>query len=103
MTTKVRFNNNVSPYVRAGYLAPIDEKLRKEAIDDPDEMGTALPSLNKSKDKKDLVINKWKESLEEEDEKMMGDLMKPSSAWVKEPEERRRKTIQEKRSSQNTR
>ena len=88
MTTKVRFNNNVSPYVRAGYLAPIDEKLRKEAIDDPDEMGTALPSLNKSKDKKDLVINKWKESLEEEDEKMMGDLMKPSSAWVKEPEER---------------
>ena len=88
MTTKVRFNNNVSPYVRAGYLAPIDEKLRKEAIDDPDEMGTALPSLNKSKDKKDLVINKWKESLEEEDEKMMGDLMKPSSAWVKEPEEK---------------
>lgn len=89
MTTKVRFNNNVSPYVRAGYLAPIDEKLRKEAIDDPDEMGTALPSLNKSKDKKDLVINKWKESLEEEDEKMMGDLMKPSSAWVKEPEEKK--------------
>lgn len=88
MTTKVRFNNNVSPYVRAGYLAPIDEKLRKEAIDDPDEMGTALPSLNKAKDKKDLVINKWKESLEEEDEKMMGDLMKPSSAWVKEPEEK---------------
>lgn len=88
MTTKVRFNNNVSPYVRAGYLAPIDEKLRKEAIDDPDEMGTVLPSLNKAKDKKDLVINKWKESLEEEDEKMMGDLMKPSSAWVKEPEEK---------------
>lgn len=88
MTTKVRFNNNVSPYVRAGYLAPIDEKLRKEAIDDPDEMGTALPSLNKAKDKKDLVINKWKESLEEEDEKMIGDLMKPSSAWVKEPEEK---------------
>ena len=89
MTTKVRFNKNVSPYVRAGYLAPIDEKLRKEAIDDPDEMGTALPSLNKAKDKKDLVINKWKESLEEEDEKMMGDLMKPSSAWVKEPEEKK--------------
>lgn len=89
MTTKVRFNKNVSPYVRAGYLAPIDEKLRKQAIDDPDEMGTALPSLNKAKDKKDLVINKWKESLEEEDEKMMGDLMKPSSAWVKEPEEKK--------------
>lgn len=84
---KVRFNRNGNPYTRAGYFAPVEEKLRKEAIDDADEIGGALPPLDKAKDKKDLAINKWKESLDEEDEKMMGDLRKPSSAWVGEPEE----------------
>lgn len=83
---KVRFNRNGNPYTRAGYFAPVEEKLRKEAIDDADEIGGALPPLDKAKDKKDLAINKWKESLDEEDEKMMDDLQKPSSAWVDEPE-----------------
>lgn len=84
---KARFKKNGNPYTRAGYFAPVEEKLRKDAIDDADEIGGALPSLDKAKDKKDLAINKWKESLDEEDEKMMGDLRKPSSAWVGEPEE----------------
>lgn len=84
---KVRFYRNGNPYTRAGYFAPVDEKLRKDAIDDEDEIGAALPSLNRAKDKKDLAINKWKESLDEEDEKMINDLRKPSSAWVPEPEE----------------